>query len=957
MMLRFAFRKRYGFMRFSTFGTSDAHPRRYGRREGAIVSVRIELFGPPRVRRDGVDVRFDTRKAPALLAVLAVTGEVFAREALAGLLWPELERTRARATLRRTLSVAAAIGPALVVDADRVRVDAAAVDCDVLEFRGLVASGDPADWASAVVFPADRFLDGFSLRDSPPFDEWMLGVADGLRDDLARTLARLVADAVSAGEWPSALESARRRVQVEPLSEPAHADLIRVSAWSGDRPGALQAYRGLVRLLDRELGVAPLPETLALHEDIRADRLAPPAVAVRTARSSVPREAAGRGGGSPAPATAAPALPLVGRDGPLARLRTAWAAAPASGRLVGVVGEPGHGKSSLLAAIAGEADGRVVRIAGRASETMLAYAAANDLVRAMLSIEPELIALLGASAAPLAALATQVAGVSDSGGGTPRGIRTPGDLERVHEAVRAAVEQIAAESPLLLEVDDAELLDRPSAALLGYLARRLPAGVLFVVAWAPGLAEGLLPQAVAERGETLALAPFDAAQIAELAGDLDPDDVLRRTRGIPLLVRELLTAPSAAEADQVRDIVASRFSSSSETARQIVTAAVVIGTVAAPELLRAVSGRDESETVDAIEEAVSRGLLVEQADGSGYDVPHDLVREAAVRGLSLARRRLLHSRIADALARRHAIDPLATPAGAIARHLALSGREDEAAEWYLTAADESGRVSAHEEALVQLRDALALGRRDADVHASIGSALVRLGRYDEALVSLDQAAATAEGDPARRGDIEHRIADVYDRLGDWELAQAHLEAASELSLRGDGHHARVLADLALVRHRRGREAEARATAQAADDEAEASGDGAARAQAGNVLGMVALAAGDLTAAQEILTDAVARARTTGDDDLVIAALNNHSRALAAEGAAERALATAQEALALAQRGGDRHRLAALHSHQADLLHAVGREEDAMAHLKLSAAAFADIQDSAARPEVWTLTEW
>jgi DNA-binding SARP family transcriptional activator len=954
MMLRPAFRKRYGFGRLSTSGTSQVRPRRYGRPEGAIVSVRIELFGPPRVRRDGVDVRFDTRKAPALLAVLAVTGEVFAREALAALLWPELERTRARATLRRTLSVAAAVGPALVMDADRVWVDADAVACDVVEFRRLVASGDPTDWASAVGFPADRFLDGFSLRDSPPFDEWMLGVADGLRDDLARTLARLVADAVSAGEWAAALESARRRVQVEPLSEPAHADLIRVSAWSGDRPGALQAYRGLVRLLDRELGVAPLPETLALHEDIRADRLAPPAVALRTAWSSASRGADSPHGGTPAPA--ASALPHVGRDDQLARLRTAWAEAPASAGLVGVVGEPGHGKSSLLAAIAGEADGRVVRIAGRASEKMLAYAAANDLVRAMLSIEPELTGRLGASAAPLAALATQVIGVADSGGGSPRGIRTPGDLERVHEAVRAAVEQIAVERPLLLEVDDAELLDRPSATLLGYLARRLPAGVLFIVAWAPGLAEGPLPEAVAERGETLALPSFDLEQIAELAGDLDPDEVLRRTRGIPLLVRELLMAPSAAEADQVRDIVASRFSASSETARQIVTAAVVIGTVAAPELLRAVSGRDENETVDAIEEAVSRGLLVEQADGSGYDAPHDLVRGAALSGLSLARRRLLHSRIADALARRHAIDPLATPAGAIAQHLARSGREEEAAEWYLSAAAESGRVSAHEEALVQLRDALALGRRGADVHASIGSALVRLGRYDEALVALDQAAATAEGDPARRGDIEHRIADVYDRLGDWELAQAHLEAASELSVRGDGHHARVLADLALVRHRRGREAEARATAEAAV-EASASGDGAARAQAGNVLGMVALAEGDATAAQEILAEAVAGARATGDDDLVIAALNNHSRALAAGGAAERALETAQEALTLAQRGGDRHRLAALHSHLADLLHAAGREEDAMAQLKLSAAAFADIQDSAARPEVWTLTEW
>ncbi len=765
------------------------------------MSVRIELFGPPRVRRDDADVRFDTRKAVALLALLAVTGREFGREALAGLLWPDLERSRARATLRRTLSVAASVGPALVVHADRVGMDAGAVDCDVVEFRRLASSPGVEDWRRAAGFAADRFLEGFSLRDSPPFDDWMLGVADELRDELSRTLARLVAAAVDRGSWPEALEHARRRVQVEPLSEPAHADLIRVSAWSGDRPGALQAYRSLVRLLDRELGVPPLPETLALHEDIRADRLARPTTASASAEPSV------RSAEHVAPA----AMRLIGRDEQLARLTDAWREVPASGRLVGIVGEPGLGKTVLATAIAGHADGRTIRIAGRASETMLAYAAANDLVRSLLALRPDLVATLGSSAAPLAALATQVDGAA------PRTIRTPGDLQRVHEAVRAALDQLTAEGPMLLVVDDAELLDRPSAALLGYLARRLPVGLLLVVAWAPGLSDGPLQQAVTEQGETLALQPFDEGQIAELAGgDLDAGEILRRTRGIPLLVREVIAAPSDAEAGQVRDIVAARFAGASETARQVVAASVVIGTVATPELLRAVSGRDEAETVEAIEEAVARGLLVEHTDMPGYDAPHDLVRGAALHGLSLARRRLLHARVADVFARRHAVDPRATPAGSVAQHLAASGREDEAASWFLTAASESAGVSAHEESILQLRAALALGRRDVEVHAAIGAALVRLGRYEEALVALDQASALAEGEPEHRSEIEHAIAGVHDRLGDWELAQAHLESARDLAAGGlHGRRARALADLALVLHRRGQVAEARETASAA----------------------------------------------------------------------------------------------------------------------------------------------
>ncbi|SFI59416.1 MULTISPECIES: ATP-binding protein [Microbacterium] len=909
------------------------------------MSVRIELFGPPRVRRDDADVRFDTRKAVALLALLVVTGREFGREALAGMLWPDLERSRARATLRRTISVAAAVGPALVVHADRVGMDAGAVDCDVVEFRRLASSPRVEDWRHAAAFAADRFLEGFSLRDSPPFEDWMLGVADELRDELSRTLARLVAAAVDRGSWPEALEHARRRVQVEPLSEPAHADLIRVSAWSGDRPGALQAYRSLVRLLDRELGVPPLPETLALHEDIRADRLARPTTAAAAAERQSPVS-------SEEPVAPVPTR-LVGRDEQLARLTGAWREVPASGRLVGIVGDPGLGKTVLAAAIAGHADGRTIRIAGRSSETMLAYAAANDLVRSLLTLRPDLVATLGPSAAPLAALATQIDGAA------PRTIRTPGDLQRVHEAVRTALEQLAAESPMLLVVDDAELLDRPSAALLGYLARRLPAGLLLVVAWAPGLSDGPLQQAVTEQGETLFLKPFNERQIAELAGqDLDAGEILRRTRGIPLLVREVVAAPSDAEAGQVREIVAARFAGASETARQVVAASVVIGTVATPELLRSVSGRDEAETVEAIEEAVARGLLVEHTDTPGYDAPHDLVRGAALHGLSLARRRLLHARVADVFVRRHAADPRATPAGSVAQHLAASGREEEAASWFLTAAAESASVSAHEESILQLRAALALGRRNVEVHAAIGAALVRLGRYEEALVALDQASALAEGEPERRSEIEHAIAGVHDRLGDWELAQAHLESASDLAADGlRGRRARALADLALVLHRRGQVAQARQTASAAREAAAASHDDAARTQADNVLGMIALADGQVALAEEHLRDAVVRARADENIDLLIAALNNLSRALSAAGSAPLALDTAREALALAQRQGDRHRLAALHSHVADLLHAAGREDEAIAELKLSAAAFADVQGSTARPEVWTLTEW
>ncbi len=67
----------------------------------------------------------------------------------------------------------------------------------------------------------------------------------------------------------------------------------------------------------------------------------------------------------------------------------------------------------------------------------------------------------------------------------------------------------------------------------------------------------------------------------------------------------------------------------------------------------------------------------------------------------------------------------------------------------------------------------------------------------------------------------------------------------------------------------------------------------------------------------------------------------------------------KNALALGVAVGDRHREAALHNNLADLLHAAGRREEAMAQLKQAVVIFAEIGMAAgdARPEIWKLTEW
>ena len=112
------------------------------------------------------------------------------------------------------------------------------------------------------------------------------------------------------GEYERALPHARRWLEVDPLHEPAHRELIRLYAWSGDRAAALEQYRHCVRTLSQELGVAPLEETAALYEQVNDGSLAPP-------RRRLPRPPADA---RQAPPGAPPELPLVGRAEALAAL-------------------------------------------------------------------------------------------------------------------------------------------------------------------------------------------------------------------------------------------------------------------------------------------------------------------------------------------------------------------------------------------------------------------------------------------------------------------------------------------------------------------------------------------------------------------------------------------------------------------------------------------------------------
>ena len=144
--------------------------------------LRLRLFGAPELSLAQSPVSFDTRKAVALLAYLAVTGRPHRRERLATLLGPESDPSRARASLRRTLSVATGVGPALLIHRSEVELDPGQVWCDVTQFEALASADAAASLRQAAALAAGDFLAGVSLRDSAEFDDWSTATGDRLRE-------------------------------------------------------------------------------------------------------------------------------------------------------------------------------------------------------------------------------------------------------------------------------------------------------------------------------------------------------------------------------------------------------------------------------------------------------------------------------------------------------------------------------------------------------------------------------------------------------------------------------------------------------------------------------------------------------------------------------------------------------------------------------------------------------
>lgn len=564
-------------------------------------------------------------------------------------------------------------------------------------------------------------------------------------------------------------------------------------------------------------------------------------------------------------------LAFVGRDHELALLTDALAEArDGRGQAIEIVAEPGMGKSRLVTELQALAkDTRILVTSADPYARSRPYFAWRALLRGLADIAPDAPPEIAGArltewtterAPGLAPWLPLVAIPIDAAvPPTPEVERLDARYvqDRAHSAVGDLLSEVLTD-PTLLVIEDSHWLDDASRELLARVAdvaRHRP--WLIVVTHRPDAGTlGLesvrtitLRPLAADSAETLALAAAGDAPLARAA----LTRLVAQAGGNPLFVRELV---AVAESDgelpeSVERVIGARVDALPAGPRTLLREAAVLGARADLAVLSAAL-RDAAVVNPSTWQPLA--AFVEEDDGM-VRFRHDLFRLVAYEGLPYRRRRELHGRIGDVLARTAAPDLADELAPELALHFSRAHRYDAAWQWCTRAAERARRQAALVDALELYRQALDAARHlpALDPHAvgviaeAMGDVGEHAGRLDDAHAGYRAARRLSPGEPVVQGRLLRKEGYIAEKGGDYvgslrwyRRALAVLEPAGDAA--GERTHAAL--GYAATRIHQGKLADARRWIERGLSDAEARDDTDALAQAFMLLEIIAAETGD-----------------------------------------------------------------------------------------------------------------
>src|SRR5215210_3166459 len=496
---------------------------------------------------------------------------------------------------------------------------------------------------------------------------------------------------------------------------------------------------------------------------------------------------------------------LVGRDEELRCFDHVLAEVEHGGpAAIQLVGEPGIGKTRLLAELASRADARGhVVLSGCAAEferDLPFWVFGDALDEYVQGLDPRLIGALDETVRT--ELASVLPALSALGGGTA----APHDERyRAHRAMRQLLEHLAAFKPLVLALDDLHWADSASVDLVGALLRRpADAPVLIAVGIRPrqmterlaavlqrahreGTLVRLEPSALSRReADELLNDSVDAAAAAEIY-----DESGGNAFYLEQLARAVKRAPEAGAAPApaatalevpptVAAAIAEELALLSGSARRLLEGAAVAGDPFEIELASASACVRENKSADALDELLRRDVVRPTDVPRRFRFRHPLVRRAVYESASGGWRLEAHERMAEALKERGA------SIAARAHHVERSARHgDLVAVAILRAAGEAVARRAPEAAAAWFGDALGLlpdaapAEERVELLLARAGSLAAAGHFRDSHTALLESIALVPDASALRVRLTTACAGVEHLLGRHDDARRRLTRALE----------------------------------------------------------------------------------------------------------------------------------------------------------------------------------
>ncbi len=235
-------------------------------------TYQITLLGQPNIRRNESAVNINRKKCRAILYYLATIDYPVSRDKLQMMFWPDADAVSAKHNLNVNLYEIKKQAPGLIENADHgngVQL-APSVSVDVRFFNSLLE----ADHASlpqlqqAIDLWQGDFLDGFTLADSPDFDNWRATEAVYYSSKYTDALIRAADLYAAAGDTIPAISFIQKALNSDPLKEDLYRKLMTLQSKNGDYLQVQHTYNRLKKVLREEINIEPMSETAALYASI-----------------------------------------------------------------------------------------------------------------------------------------------------------------------------------------------------------------------------------------------------------------------------------------------------------------------------------------------------------------------------------------------------------------------------------------------------------------------------------------------------------------------------------------------------------------------------------------------------------------------------------------------------------------------------------------------------------------